>query len=205
MADSKVAAQGPRRAEILRETGETRVTVSLRLDGTGQVEAATGLGFLDHMLCALGKHARFDLKLACQGDLHVDDHHSVEDSALALGQALDRALGDRGGIRRFGGAFAPLDDAVARAVVDLSGRPYARVELGLQRERLGAWACENVPHFFASLATTARMTLHVDVERGDNDHHRVEAAFKALALALHDATRPTGFGDIPSTKGSLTA
>jgi imidazoleglycerol-phosphate dehydratase len=193
----------PRQAAISRETLETRITLELTLDGSGRAEVATGIGFFDHMLSALAKHARFDLTLKCAGDLGVDDHHTVEDCALALGQALDRALGERRGIARFGSAFAPLDEALARAVVDLSGRPCAAVELGLKREALGQLACENLSHFFTSLATTGRMALHVDVLRGMNDHHRAEAAFKATALALRNAVRVEGPDEVPSTKGVL--
>jgi imidazoleglycerol-phosphate dehydratase len=192
-----------RRAKVARETLETRIAVELALDGSGRSEVASGIGFLDHMLGALARHARFDLKLSCKGDLEIDDHHTVEDCALALGQALDQALGQRRGIARFGSAFAPLDEALARAVVDLSGRPCAVVELGLEREALGQLACENVPHFFTSLATTGRMALHLDVLRGSNDHHRAEAAFKATALALRQAVRVEGPDQVPSTKGVL--
>ena len=155
------------------------------------------------MLGALARHARLDLELSCTGDLAVDDHHTAEDCALALGQALDQALGERRGIARFGSAFAPLDEALARAVIDLSGRPCAVVELGLTREALGQLACENVPHFFTSLATAGRMALHLDVVRGINDHHRAEAAFKAVALALRQAVRVEGPDQVPSTKGVL--
>jgi imidazoleglycerol-phosphate dehydratase len=192
-----------RQAAISRETRETRITLELALDGSGNAEVATGIGFFDHMLTALAKHARFDLVLKCQGDLEVDDHHTVEDCALALGQALDQALGERRGIARFGSAFAPLDEALARAVVDLSGRPCAVVDLGLEREALGQLSCENVAHFFISLATTGRMALHVDLLRGANDHHRAEAAFKATALALRAAVRSEGPDEVPSTKGVL--
>ncbi len=193
----------PRQAAISRETLETKITLELTLDGSGRAEVATGIGFFDHMLTALAKHARFDLVLKCAGDLGVDDHHTVEDCALALGQALDRALGERRRIARFGSAFAPLDEALARAVVDLSGRPCAVIELGLKREALGQLACENLSHFFTSLATTGRMALHVDVLRGMNDHHRAEAAFKATALALREALRIDGPDQVPSTKGVL--
>jgi imidazoleglycerol-phosphate dehydratase len=192
-----------RRARITRKTRETAVELELVLDGTGQATVATGIGFLDHMLTSLAKHARFDLELSCAGDLEIDDHHTAEDCALALGQALDQALGERRGIARFGSAYAPLDEALARAVVDLSGRPCAVVDLGLEREALGQLACENVPHVFTSLATTGRMALHLDVLRGANDHHRAEAAFKALALALRAAVRRDGPDEVPSTKGVL--
>jgi imidazoleglycerol-phosphate dehydratase len=192
-----------RRAEVSRRTCETTITVALDLDGEGRAEIGSGIGFLDHMLASLAKHARFDLRLTCQGDLEIDDHHTVEDCALALGQALDRTLGERRGIARFGSAYAPLDEALARAVVDLSGRPCAVIELGLAREMLGELACENVAHFFASLATAGRLALHLDVLRGANDHHRAEAAFKATALALRQAVRADGSDQVPSTKGVL--
>jgi imidazoleglycerol-phosphate dehydratase len=191
-----------RRAEIHRKTGETDVTVKLVLDGCGQAEIATGIGFYDHMLTALAKHARFDLALRCRGDLEIDDHHTAEDCALALGQALDAALGERRGIRRFGHAYAPLDEALARAVVDLSGRPWPAIDLGLRRERLGDIACENLVHALQSLAMASRANLHVKVLEGENDHHRVEAAFKATALALRMAVARDG-DDVPSTKGVL--
>jgi imidazoleglycerol-phosphate dehydratase len=192
-----------RSATVTRKTLETEIRLELALDGEGQAEIATGIGFLDHMLASLAKHARFDLKLSCAGDLEIDDHHTAEDCALALGQALDEALGERRGIARFGSAHAPLDEALARAVVDLSGRPCAVIELGLVREMLGELACENVAHFFASLATTCRLALHLDVLRGANDHHRAEAAFKAAALALRQAVRIDGPDEVPSTKGVL--
>lgn len=193
----------PRTAIIERETTETRIELALALDGTGRADVDTGLGFLDHMLTALARHARFDLELRCEGDLGVDDHHTCEDVALALGRALADALGERRGIRRFGYAYAPLDEALARAVVDLSGRPAPVIDLGFRREAIGPVATENLTHVFQSLATTARMALHLDVLRGDNDHHRAEAAFKALALALRQATALDDHGEVPSTKGSL--
>ncbi len=192
-----------RRAEIQRSTTETRISAALVLDGTGAGTIQTGIGFLDHLLQALVRHAGFDLELTCRGDLQVDDHHSAEDCALVLGSALDQALNARRGIARFGHAYAPLDDALARAVVDLSGRPFTAIDLGLQRERLGDLACENISHVLRSLAVGARCNLHVDVVRGENDHHRAEAAFKATALALRQAVARVGGDDIPSTKGVL--
>jgi imidazoleglycerol-phosphate dehydratase len=192
-----------RRAAISRKTLETAISLELDLDGSGRAEIASGIGFFDHMLSALARHGRFDVTLKCQGDLGVDDHHTVEDCALALGQALDQALGERRGIARFGSAFAPLDEALARAVVDFSGRPCAVVDLGLKRVTLGQLSCENVGHFFSSLATAGRMALHLDVLRGTNDHHRAEAAFKATALALRQAVRLDGSDRVPSTKGVL--
>jgi imidazoleglycerol-phosphate dehydratase len=194
-----------RTAAIERATRETAVSVRLTLDGTGQAQVSTGIGFLDHLFENLARHSGFDLTLACQGDLRVDDHHSAEDCALGFGEALDRALGERRGIVRFGSGFAPLDEALARAVVDLSGRPYAAVDLGLGRTAIGGLACENIAHVLRSLATAARLTLHVDVLRGENDHHRAEAAFKALALALRQAVACSGRDDVPSTKGTLGA
>jgi len=199
-----MSATTRRHAAFARDTKETRVSASLALE-PGPVEVATGIGFLDHLVSSLALHGGFSLALACQGDLAVDDHHSAEDCALALGEALARALSDKAGIARFGYAYAPLDEALARAVVDLSGRPHAEVSLGLRRESLGGLACENAAHFIRSLATAARATVHVDVLRGENDHHRAEAAFKALALALKAAVAidPARRGFVPSAKGVL--
>jgi imidazoleglycerol-phosphate dehydratase len=198
-----MSTAAPRRAEIARKTRETDIRLTLSLDGTGAADIATGIGFLDHMLTTLTKHARFDLTLSCVGDLHVDGHHTTEDCALALGQALDTALGDRRGIARFGYAYAPLDEALSRAVLDLSGRPWPEVDLGLRRERLGDLDTELLTHVFQSLAIASRASIHVDVLRGTNDHHRAESAFKALALALRQAVAQDGSGEIPSTKGVL--
>jgi len=191
-----------RTAEIDRSTKETTIRGRLCLDGERRITVKTGIGFLDHMLSALAFHAGWDLELECRGDLVVDDHHTAEDCALAVGAAIDQALGDRDGIARFGWAFAPLDEALARAVVDLSGRPWPEIDLGLGREAIGGLACENMVHVLTSLAMSAKAAVHVDVLRGANDHHRAEAAFKALALALRQATVPAGSG-VPSTKGSL--
>ena len=193
----------PRKAEIERRTAETEIRLELCLDGEGSCESRTGIGFLDHLLTALARHAGFDLELSCDGDLEVDDHHTAEDCALALGAAIDEALGARRGIARFGWALAPLDEALARAVVDLSGRPWAEVSLELERERLGGLSTENIDHAVRSLAISARASIHLDVLRGRNDHHRAEAAFKALALALEQAVARDGGARVPSTKESL--
>jgi imidazoleglycerol-phosphate dehydratase len=193
----------PREGRVTRNTNETEITARLHLDGEGRATVSTGIGMLDHLLESLARHARFDLELSCRGDLHVDDHHTAEDCGVALGTALCQALGDRAGIERFGFAYAPMDEALARAAIDISGRPFACVSLGLEREWLGQLSCENVPHVLSSLAAAARITLHVDVLRGGNDHHRAEAAFKACALALRAAVHPSGFDDVASTKGSL--
>ncbi|HJQ77469.1 MAG TPA: imidazoleglycerol-phosphate dehydratase HisB [Acidimicrobiia bacterium] len=191
-----------RSAELSRATAETNVEVSLDVDGSGQAQINTGLGFFDHMVSTLARHSSIDLVLGATGDLGVDDHHTVEDCAIVLGRALDEALGDRRGVARFGHAYAPLDESLARSVIDLSGRPWAEIDLGLRREMIGEVSTENLTHFLRSLAIEARMTLHVDVLRGDNDHHRAEAAFKAIALALRQAVAVHGI-DVPSTKGVL--
>lgn len=192
-----------RHTTLRRETRETTVEVTLALDGTGAAEVTTGLGFLDHMLSTLARHARFDLVLTCSGDLQVDDHHTVEDCAIVLGDAIAACLGERRGIARFGYAYAPLDEALARAVIDLSGRPWPEVRLDLHREAIGQVACENLVHLLNTLAIHLRGSLHVDVLRGDNDHHKVEAAFKAVALALRQAVALDGSAEVPSDKGVL--
>ena len=179
------------------------MTVEIQLDGRGEASIHTGVGFLDHLWTAFARHARCDLTVHCEGDLHVDDHHTSEDVALTLGQALDHALGDRRGVTRFGQALVPLDEALTRVAVDLSGRPFADVNLGLTREAVGSLATENIPHALRTFATAARLTLHVDVLKGENDHHRAESAFKGLAVALRQAVSPSGFDDVPSTKETL--
>ena len=196
-------------AALERVTRETRVVASLALE-PGAVNVSTGVGFLDHLLSTLAFHARWTLELRADGDLHVDEHHTAEDSALVLGTLLDRALGDRAGIRRFGSAHACLDDALARAAVDLGGRPWCEVSLALVRPALGALAAENVSHVVRSFASAARAAVHLDVLRGGNDHHKAEAAFKALALALREAVAfdsmdgaAEGAARFPSLKGTL--
>lgn len=188
---------------LQRTTRETDIRLSLHLDGTGASTIQTGIGFLDHMLTSLARHARFDLQLQCDGDLDVDGHHTSEDCAIILGDAIGQILADRSGIERFGFAYCPMDEALARAAIDLSGRPASVINLGLRRERIGSMATENITHVFQSLAIAMRASLHVDCLRGENDHHRAEAAFKATALALRTALRSTGEKSIPSTKGVL--
>jgi len=191
-----------RKADLRRTTSETNVEAILDLDGTGSGQISTGLGFLDHMLTAWCKHSGFDLSLTATGDVAVDDHHTVEDCAIVIGRVLDQALGDRAGIARFGHAYAPLDESLSRAVVDLSGRPWPEISIRFRREAIGDVATENLVHFLRTLALEGRMALHVDTIRGDNDHHLAESAFKALALALKTAV--AGGGDlVPSTKGRL--
>lgn len=192
-----------RTGTVNRVTRETDTFVEIDVDGSGRSEVVTGIGFLDHLLTAFARHARCDLTVRCAGDLRVDDHHTAEDVALAIGEALDGALGERRGVSRFGYAMVPLDEALSRVAIDLSGRPYADVQLGLTRESVGTLAAENVSHVLRSFATAARLTLHVDVLKGTNDHHRAESAFKATAVALRQAVSRSGFDDVPSTKEAL--
>jgi imidazoleglycerol-phosphate dehydratase len=194
-----------RLGEIMRETSETRIEVRWDLDGRGDYDVATEIGFLDHMLAALARHGRFDLRVRAKGDLHIDEHHTVEDVGITLGQALNQALGDRKGLRRFGDARVPMDDALAEVAIDLSGRGLGVLDLPLLGQAVGGIHGQMVPHFFRSLASEARMTLHATIIRGENDHHRVEAIFKALARALDDATRIDEriAGELPTTKGAL--
>ncbi|KAA0251352.1 imidazoleglycerol-phosphate dehydratase HisB [Acidobacteria bacterium ACD] len=196
-----------RRAEVSRETKETKVSLALRVDGTGESRVTTPVGFLSHMLETVARHAGFDLEVAAEGDVHVDAHHTVEDVGLALGEALDRALGARVGIARFGHAYVPLDEALARAVVDLSGRPYVVFESPLDREMLLVtkdFPFALVEEFWKSVAFRGKLNLHVDLLRGRNGHHAAEAVFKAAARALRQAVVLAG-GGVPSTKGSLVA
>ena len=205
---SLLAPASPKRTStVKRSTKETSIEVSVDLDGTGKSEISTGLGFLDHMFTALAKHSLIDITLYCKGDLEVDDHHTAEDCALALGQAIDASLGQsKAGIHRYGFAYAPLDESLSRAVVDLSGRPSANIDLKFTRETVGKLSTEMLTHVFQSLAIAAKFTLHVTVLEGSNDHHKAESAFKALALALRQAVSidsKRSSTDIPSTKGSL--
>jgi imidazoleglycerol-phosphate dehydratase len=194
-----------RTATVNRNTAETKIAVTVNLDGTGVYRVATGIGFLDHMLEQLSRHSLIDLDLAVEGDLHIDQHHTTEDSALAIGEAVSKALGDRRGIMRYGAAYAPMDEALTRAAVDISGRPFLVWKLAFTQEKLGEWDTELVEHWFHSFAQTAGLTLHVENLYGRNNHHLVESAFKALARALRQAVEidPRKADAVPSTKGTL--
>jgi imidazoleglycerol-phosphate dehydratase len=194
-----------RTAHVLRETKETRVEVTLDLDGSGRASAKTGIGMLDHLVEQVGKHGLFDLSVIETGDLHVDEHHTVEDVGIALGQAIDQALGDRGGIVRMADALVPLDETLTSVAIDISGRPYCEVEVTWTLDRIGELPSSLVEHFLGSIATEAKLTLHARVLKGENDHHRAEAMCKALGRALCAATRiePRRGGAVPSTKGTI--
>jgi imidazoleglycerol-phosphate dehydratase len=194
-----------RRAQISRDTAETQIRLDLALDGTGAGTRATGVGFLDHMLDLLARHGRLDLGVEVRGDLQTGAHHTVEDTGLAFGRALDEALGDRAGITRYGHAVVPMDEARALCAIDVSGRPLLVFEADLPPGGTGGMDHELVDEFFRAVASTARLTLHVEVERGTNAHHMIEAAFKAFARALRAAVAidPSETG-VPSTKGTLT-
>lgn len=194
-----------RLAEITRATSETRIDLRLALDGTGEADIATGVGFLDHMLTALARHALFDLRIRAEGDLHIDFHHTAEDVGIVLGQALAQALGDKRGVRRYGHAVVPMDEALVDAAVDLSGRPFLAWDARFERDKVGEMDTELFEEFFRALAMNALMTLHVTQRAGHNAHHVAEACFKAAARALRMAVEPDprAAGAIPSTKGSL--
>ncbi|MEJ6389121.1 imidazoleglycerol-phosphate dehydratase HisB [Gymnodinialimonas ulvae] len=194
-----------RTATITRKTAETDVSVEINLDGTGSYDNRTGVGFFDHMLDQLARHALIDMVVRCDGDLQVDDHHSVEDVGIALGQALTQAMGDKRGIRRYGACILPMDDARVTCALDLSARPHLVWDVTLPSAKIGSFDTELVREFFQALATHGGITLHVTQEAGINSHHITEAAFKAVARALRDAleTDPRKAADIPSTKGSL--
>ncbi|OQS06078.1 imidazoleglycerol-phosphate dehydratase [Thraustotheca clavata] len=197
------ALNAARAAKVSRKTKETSIDVDLNIDGNGTTEISTGIGFLDHMLDAVAKHARFNLVLKCKGDTWIDDHHTTEDCGIALGEAFDKALGVRQGISRFGSALVPLDEALARVVVDISSRGCSSIDMQLQRPSVGTLSTEMIPHFFVSFASAARLTLHVDVLKGGNDHHKAEASFKAFARALRQAVVLDLTAGVPSTKGML--
>jgi imidazoleglycerol-phosphate dehydratase len=195
----------PRTGSVRRETRETTVSVQLTLDGSGHYEVSTGVGMLDHMLEQLARHGVFDITVKASGDIERDPHHLVEDVGLVLGKALNEALAERRGIARFGHAIVPMDEALALVAVDLGGRGHASIEFSFEREMLGQLPTENIEHFLAAFANEGRLNLHVRELAGENDHHRVEAAFKALALALRRAVAvdPRAGGEIPSTKEAL--
>ncbi len=192
-------------ATIERATKETTIKLTLNLDGAGRASVSTGVGFFDHMLDHLARHGLFDLDVTCQGDLHIDEHHTVEDVAICLGQALAQALGDRAGITRTAHAYVPMDEALCFAALDISGRPYAVIHADFPSDRVGGLATDLVGHIFESIAIHARITLHLRVEYGRNDHHKIEGLWKAFARALDAATRIDERLQmaIPSTKGSL--
>ncbi len=193
-----------RRAEVTRKTNETAITVAINLDGTGKAEVKTGVGFFDHMLDQLARHSLIDIRLTATGDLHIDDHHTVEDCGIALGQALTRALGDKAGIRRYGHFSLAMDDAQVATALDLSARPYLVWTLPFPTPKIGTFDTELVREFFQALATHGGITLHVDLVHGLNSHHIAEAAFKSVARALRMAVEPDPRGSgIPSTKGAL--
>ncbi len=196
-----------RRSEVSRDTAETQIRVTLNVDGTGRAEVSTGIGFYDHMWTAFARHGRFDLTIDAKGDLHIDAHHTMEDVALAVGQAFDKALGDRAGIVRMADALVPLDEALVQAVVDISGRPYAAITLDFVGTMIGEAPTEMVPHVLQSFSQGARVTLHVRQQAGANDHHIAEATMKALGRAMDAATTldPRIAGVVPSTKETLSA
>lgn len=194
-----------RSASVSRTTDETDVSVTLTLDGEGTADVDTGIGFLDHMLDLLAAHGRFDLTVRCIGDLEVDTHHTIEDTAIVLGQAFREAVGDKAHIARYGHAYVPMDEALVRSVVDLSGRFYLRFQADFSTERVGQMPTEMVRHFWYSFAEHLRCNLHVSVLYGGNDHHKIEAVFKSAARALDAATvRDRARAEMPSTKGKLT-
>ena len=193
-----------RQARIQRRTTETDIDLTFVVDGAGASSINTGVGFFDHMLTAFSRHGLFDLTLSCKGDLEVDAHHTVEDVGICLGQAVAEALGDKAGIERFGSAYVPMDEALARAVIDLSGRSCLVMQAAFRDETVGGLAVALVPEFFRALADNGRMNVHVDLLRGTNDHHSIEAIFKATGRALDAATGRSGrVRGVPSTKGTL--
>jgi imidazoleglycerol-phosphate dehydratase len=190
-----------RKKKLARKTSETDITISLDLDGEGKSQINTGIEFFDHMLESFARHGLFDLEVQAEGDLDIDDHHTVEDVGILLGDALNETLGDKKGIRRMAHALVPMDEALAVVAIDLSGRSYTVLDLHFKKVKVGGLSTENVGHFLESLAQNGKINLHARCE-GENDHHQIEALFKALARALHDATRVT-HGSIPSTKGVI--
>lgn len=199
--------ESARMAKVTRATGETDIEVTLNLDGTGRADISTGVGFLDHMLTALARHSRFDLMIRAKGDLHIDEHHTVEDVGIVLGRAVAQALGDRKGIKRMGHAIVPMDEALALVAVDFGGRGYFVFDGQFSTNRIGQVGTSLIPHFLESVAHEGRLNLHARLLAGNDDHHRAEALFKALARALDMAVErdPRLAGQTPSTKGTLTA
>ena len=196
----------PREAQIDRTTKETQISARINLDGQGRADVDTGIGFLDHMLVLLAGHGLFDITVKCTGDLHIDDHHTAEDTFICLGRAVDQALGDRRGIVRTAHSYVPMDEALARVVIDLGGRPYCVFDADFVTPRVGGLATDLIFHLFETFAVHARMNLHAHVLYGRNDHHKAEALFKALARALDAATRTDPRrADVPSTKGTMIA
>jgi imidazoleglycerol-phosphate dehydratase len=194
-----------RRADVERRTRETSISLSLDIDGAGRYEVSTGIGMFDHMLEQLARHGLLDLRIDATGDIERDPHHLIEDTGLVLGQALNQALGERRGISRFGHAFAPMDEALALVAIDLGGRPYAAIDATFDRDDIGQLPAENVKHFLEAFALEGRLNLHARLLSGENDHHRVEALFKALARALRAAATidERVWGEVPSTKEVL--
>jgi imidazoleglycerol-phosphate dehydratase len=194
-----------RSAEVVRNTAETQIRVAIDLDGSGKSQLATGIGFFDHMLDQIARHGAIDLRIEAKGDLHIDGHHTVEDVGITLGQAVARAIGDRKGIRRYGHAYVPLDEALSRVVIDFSGRPGLEMHVPFMRAMIGGFDVDLVHEFFQGFVNHALVTLHIDNLRGDNAHHQCETVFKAFARALRMAAEldPRAAGSIPSTKGSL--
>jgi imidazoleglycerol-phosphate dehydratase len=195
----------PRTAEVVRNTNETKIRVFVDLDGSGRSQLATGIGFFDHMLDQIARHGALDLTIEAKGDLHIDGHHTVEDVGITLGQAVARAVGDRKGIRRYGHAYVPLDEALSRVVIDFSGRPGLEWHVPFTRARIGEFDVDLAHEFFQGFANHALVTLHVDNLRGENSHHQCETVFKAFARALRFAVEadPRAAGVVPSTKGTL--
>ena len=195
----------PRTAEVSRNTAETKITVKLNLDGTGQSKLSTGIGFFDHMLDQIARHGLIDLDIHCVGDLHIDGHHTVEDVGITFGQAMAKAVGDKKGLRRYGHAYVPLDEALSRVVVDFSGRPGLDMHVPFKTEQIGTFDSQLAYEFFQGFVNHAFVTLHIDNLRGENSHHQAETVFKAFARALRMALEidPRAANVIPSTKGSL--
>lgn len=191
-----------RTANIIRKTRETSIELSLDLDGTGKIKINSGIGFFDHMLTALSFYGGFDLDLSCQGDLEVDSHHSAEDIGIVLGGAIKEALGDRKGIKRFSSTITPMDESLALVAIDISNRPFLVENLAFKRENIGNMSTEDFKEFFRAFAMTSGITLHIDLMRGENDHHKIEAVFKGLGMAVREAVQIVG-EDVVSTKGVL--